>query len=311
MEEAENELFNSYFIRHTDKLAISPKAILELYSQDLIFIHFPGCDKHDPTAEDKESLNPDDYKGDAKSNMKIFTDLKTNGGFVWAKYNYNGTQKDKIGFVPKGSDIRLIKHYQWENIKYPNRKNKVAIIKAIQMQDVIEIEPGKLMNLRVAQPRLRTLSHWKASKNKLYYILHKKPLKIDFSNLSTPEQEVVCQEFLRHQKLFPNIPQLNYLLLPPGRTMEDIDIFGLSTENKKILAQVTYLEKSETKEFKNKVENLEKYSSLNDNFLLFFCRCPELHKDGNILFISISMVENWLKQPGQEYYLKFLYSLSL
>lgn len=313
MEEAEGELFYSYFIRHTEKLAISPKAILELYSQDLIFIHFPDCKRDDLTAEDNESLNPSDYKdGDAKSNMKIFTDLITHGGFVWAKYNYYGIHNDKIGFVPPGSDIRLIKSYNWENEKYPSRKNKVAVIKAIQLKDVKEIEPGKLMNLRVAQPRLRTLSHWKASKNKLYYLHHKKPFKSDFSNLSIPEQEVVCQEFLRNQKLFPNIPQLNYLLLPPGRTMEDIDIYGLSNENKKIFAQVTYLEKSETKEFKNKVENLKKYSSsLNDNFLLFFCRCPELHKDGNILFIPISVVENWLKQPGQEYYLKFLYSLSL
>ncbi len=94
--------------------------------------------------------------------------------------------------------------------------------------------------------------------------------------------------------------------------MKDIDIYGLSNENKKIFAQFTYLEKSENKKFKNKVENLEKYSSSsNDNHLLFFCICSELHKAGNILYIPISEVENWLKQSGQEYYLKLVYSQSL
>ncbi len=311
MEETEGELFNSYFIRHTEKLAISPEAILELYSQNLIFIHYPDCKRNDPTAQDKESLNPEDYEGStAKSNIKIFKELSTNGGIIWAEYY--GENNIKIGIVPPNSEIKLIKRYQWENEEYPIRKNKVAVIKAIQLRDVKEIEPSKLMNLRVAQPRQRTLGHWRAIKNKLYCIHHNKPLESNFSSLITDEQEIVCQEFLRYQKLFPNIPQLDYLLLPPGRTMKDIDIYGLSNENKKIFAQVTYLEKSENKQFKNKIENLEKYSSsLNDNHLLFFCICSELQKAGDILYIPISEVENWLKQSGQEYYQKLVYSQSL
>ncbi|OGM12040.1 hypothetical protein A2Z22_01905 [Candidatus Woesebacteria bacterium RBG_16_34_12] len=311
MEEVKGELFNSYFIRHTEKLGISPEAILELYSKNLIFIHYPDCKKTDPKTEDKESLNPDDYKDPiAKSNIKRFKDLSINGGIVWAEYY--GENNIKIGIVPPNSEIKLIKCYKWKNEKYPNRKNKVAVIKAIQIRDVKEIEPGKLMNLRVAQPRQRTFGRWWAIKNKLYCIHYKKQLESNFSNLSSDEQEVVCQEFLRNQKLFPNIPQLNYLLLPPGRTMKDIDIYGLSNENKKIFAQVTYLEKPETKDFKNKVANLKRYSSSsNDNYLLFFSRCPELLKHGNILYIPINVVENWLKQPGQEYYLKLVYSQSL
>ncbi|MCZ7402581.1 MAG: hypothetical protein O8C61_10205 [Candidatus Methanoperedens sp.] len=304
MEEAES-LIQSYFIRHTKKLAISPMAILELCSQDLIFIHFPDCKKDDPTAKDNESLESKDYKiPNAKSNMKIFNDLCEKGGIVWAEYD--GENKIKIGFVPPGSKIKLNKSYFWEN---EERKNKVAVIKTIQLHNVIKIEPKELMSLGVARPIQRTLGHWKKIKNKLHCIYNNKPLDSDFSSLIPEEQEVVCQEFLRYQKLFPDIPKLNYLLLPPGRTMKDIDIYGLSNENKKIFAQVTYLEKSETKKFKNKVAKLKKYlSTSNDNYLLFFCKCPELHKDGNILFIPISVVENWLKQPGQEYYLKTVYS---
>lgn len=157
------------------------------------------------------------------------------------------------------------------------------------------------MSLEVSRPRQGTLRRWHSVGNKLESIYYKKHLEKDFSNLIPAEQEMACLEFLRNQKSFPNIPQLRYLLLPPGRTMESVDIYGLSNDNRKIFAQVTYLGESKGTELENKKEKLRNLSnSSKDQYLLFFYDRPNIDKDGDILCIPITDVEKWLNQPEQK-----------
>lgn len=248
------------------------------------------------------SLNPDDYKvqKSAPSNINILKELSERGGIVWAEY-YTEKKFIKIGIVPQNSEIELEKKYRWENEKYPKRKGKQAVLKVIQLQNVKEIERGKLMSLIVSRPRQGTLKRWTAIGNKLKSIYYEKPLKKDFSSLTPAEQEIACLEFLRNQKLFSDIPQLRYLLLPLGRTMENVDIYGLSNDNKKIFAQVTYYGESKGTELENKKEKLRNLSNFsNDQYLLFFYKCSKIYKDRDILFIPITEVEKWLNQPEQK-----------
>lgn len=303
LEKDESELINTYFIRHTDILAISPEAVSELYSQDKIFIHYPDC-IDDPEKPDNESLNPNDYyvqKKSAPPNINKLNELSYEGGVVWAEY-YIEQKFIKIGVVLPKTEPKLEKKYRWENEKlYPNSKGKQAVLKVIQMQNVKEIERSELMSLLVSRPRQGTLRGWHAIGDKLKSIYYKKPLKKDFSSLTPPEQEIACLEFLRNQKLFSDIPQLRYLLLPPGRTMESVDIYGLSNDNKKIFAQVTYLGESKDTELETKKEKLRNLSNLsNDQYLIFFYNSPTIYKDEDIICIPITEVERWLNQPEQK-----------
>lgn len=305
LEKDEPKLTNTYFIRHTEKLGISDVAVSELYSQDKIFIHFPDCKPDDPETPDKESLNPVDYKlpqSAAPSNIKILNELGNKGGIVWAEY-YTEKEFIIIGEAAP-QEPKVEGKFFWDPKKYPARKGKPAVLKVIQLQNVKKIKRGKFMSLEVSRPRQGTLRHWHAVGNKLESIYYEKHFEKDFSNLIPAEQEMACLEFLRNQKSFPKIPQLRYLLLPPGRTMENVDIYGLSNDNKKIFAQVTYLEESETTKFKHKVDKLKNYN-YNHSYLLMFCNrnrldCPDVDKKDNILYIQLNIVEKWLKQPGQK-----------
>ncbi len=307
----EKDETNTYFIRHTDSLAISDEAVSELYSQDKIFIHYPDCNIDDTEKSDNESLNPADYKlpKSAPSNIKVLNELSERGGIVWAEY-YTEKKFIYIGeVVPQKPELE--RKFCWDPKKYPARIGKPAVLKVIQLQNVKKIKRGKFMSLEVSRPRQGTLRRWHSVGNKLESIYYKKHLEKDFSNLIPAEQEMACLEFLRSQKSFQNIPQLRYLLLPPGRTMENVDIYGLSNDNKKIFAQVTYLRESENTKFKYKVDKLKNYN-YDDSYLLMFCNhnrfyCPDIDKKDNILYIQLNIVEKWLKLPEQKGFADILF----
>jgi hypothetical protein len=50
----------------------------------------------------------------------------------------------------------------------------------------------------------------------------------------------MCSEYLRHAH--GALPILVHLLLPVGRTMKDVDIYGIASDGRKVHAKVTYLE---------------------------------------------------------------------
>jgi hypothetical protein len=61
------------------------------------------------------------------------------------------------------------------------------------------------------------------------------------SDLSPSQQEILCSEFLRMPEVESRgLPRLVHLLLPPGKTMRDIDIVGTAADGKRLLAQVTF-----------------------------------------------------------------------
>lgn len=90
-------------------------------------------------------------------------------------------------------------------------------------------------------------------------------------NLSTEQQEAACAEFLRHHD--GDHPRLEYLLLPAGRTLKDVDTYGLDPAGEEVFAQVTYREPS-GKEFREKLGKLKEYAGDGAGAkLVYFCSC--------------------------------------
>lgn len=273
------ETFQAFFVRHTNRHAVGPDTIDRLFHEDRIAVHFPGSG-----AEDSRSVDPADYtkKNDRKVIGRL-AELAANGGYVWAQYH---TQRDcKIGFVEPGEPDLI--ESTWENPRYAKHQGRKAILKTLRMGRVKLVRPGQLMSLRVARPRQGTISRWPSGKKRLRAAVEGEPLPPAWSNLSAREQETVCAEFLRvHDE--SALPRLKFLLLPPGGTMQAIDVYGLAEDGKKLYAQVTFQGPN-----RKKVKALREHAG-EDVHLVFFCKCSELEREDGITFVPWSLVEAWL-----------------
>jgi hypothetical protein len=108
--------------------------------------------------------------------------------------------------------------------------------------------------------------------------------------LLPPEQEIMCSEYMRLPEAAEcGLPQLAYLLARPGETMKDIDILGISTNGRPILAQVAYVSHGSGK-FNEKLAKLRAYQERDQAQLVFFCNCPERTKDGGVIVMPLQKV---------------------
>jgi len=287
----------SYFIRHTEKILVPHEEINKLWDENRIAIHFPGKGE-----KDLESIEIKDYESDraAKIAIKHFNELKCNGGYIWAEYHTQSIIK--IGKIKPGS----FKYWYtiWsKKCNNPERKEgDIAILKTLQMENVKKKEPYEAMSLRAAKPRQGTIREWKNIENKLECLVEGKPIAESWNSLSPEQLETVCTEYLRKPDL-ESCPKLEHLLLPIGRTLEDVDIYGYSTDARKIFAQVTHY-KIDHPKCKQKIEKFKHYR--NKNICnVFFCDCNNVKKEDDILFIPTTKVFEWLKR--NEMYLETLF----
>ncbi len=113
-----------------------------------------------------------------------------------------------------------------------------------------------------------------------------------WDNLSTEQQEATCAEFLRLQRKIEELPRLRYLLLSVGRTLEDVDVYGLAEDDREIFAQVTFLSRDH-KLAQEKIERLEVYGS-DDTHLVFFGAESSPRQEKGVVFVSIDEVWGWI-----------------
>lgn len=277
----------SYFIRHTKGMAVVEDAIDYLWKQDKIAIHFPFEDETKKHVEDSTSVDEKDYKKtNAKRAISTFSELNTSGGYIWAEYR--NRKYAKVGkIVPESFEIYVTK---WLPGRFTyERKAKLKTLQ-IDRKSVKVISPSKAMSLRAARPRQGTIRRWPSVKDRLKCLVEEMPIAKSWDSLFPSEQETVCCEYLRHPDV-TECPTLKRLLLPVGRTLEDVDIFGYAVDGKNLFAQVTYYKKARAKK---KIRDLKKYDNLRSH-LVFFCDCEEIEFEDNILFIPIERVERLLK----------------
>lgn len=283
----------TYYIRHTEKLDIDNNTRVRLWENRKIAIHFPQYKdgKIDKNKKDNDSLDPNDYHPKYKGDIRNLRELAKDGGYVCAQYFI--PDKDDyeclVGYINPNSKIEFIKG-TWGDLK--GCSGKTAILKALSLQKVRVIKPSEQTSLLIDRPQQGTIKRWHRAGEKVENLVKGiKKSNSGLEDLSTAQQETLCSEFMRLPEItFPGLPILSHLLLPIGRNMKDVDIYGISTDGKEIFAQVTYSNLEEPKA-KDKCKKLSKYSDEGKNHLVFFCDTKESKKDEyGILIFPIQQV---------------------
>ena len=227
------------FIRH--KLGSTPKILRDLWDSKLIAIHY----------EDIRSINPEDYKEKRASDaLKRLLGYCEMGAIVGATYDKIEPKRMLVGVIEKGSKV------EWTD-KYGDQ----YIYKIVQLTRTKIVSYLDYPLLSAIRPRQITLSRWPSAAKQLRAILFEEKISFEVRSLAPSQLEVICYEFL----CVTNV--LRALLLPIGRSLPDIDIYGINHLNECIIAQVT--QSSNPKEIQRKKKILEEYQSL-DTQLYFF-----------------------------------------
>jgi hypothetical protein len=133
-------------------------------------------------------------------------------------------------------------------------------------------------------PAQGTISRWKVGE-RLARFVQGQPPKHEWANLSTSQHEAVCAEYLREKhEDRPELPRLSRLLLPAGRTLQDVDLHGLADDEREVFAQVTYHPRGSAP-VEKKREALKPYGERGAH-LVFFCRGTRPSPDDGVHFVS-------------------------
>lgn len=212
----------------------------------------------------------------------------------------------KVGRVESGTCVEFLRTTWTEtaNPRYKHRVGSEAMLKTLQLTNVTDVAPNEAMSLRAATP-IGAAVHWNACGSRLAALVKGEPAERIWRNLSPDVQEAACAEFLRyHQNR--RYPKLKFLLMPVGRTLKDVDIYGMDGTGTEIFAQVTFHMKNQL-EARRKQEKLRPYQGTGSRLLLF-CRFLEdegeplpdsLHEpveEDNVLFVPVEEVLAWIRE---------------
>lgn len=267
---------STYFIRHSSALDVDASTLDALWAEDRIAIHYPHNAISAFEDGDSRSLNPADYAGHAKSALQRLHELARNGGYVFA--TYRGKPGGKVGYVTPGSSVELF----WGTWGSKNNyKDRDAILKALQLTQVRNLAAEEAISLTAVQPRQGTFCRWKKVDQRVVALTKGVPAT-GLGSLTPDLQEVMCMEYLRTADARKRgLPVLRHTLMPVGRTMKDIDIFGITESGKILSAQVTYKALDPTGP---KLRKLDPYR-WQGNETIYFCQCEYPHEiNGHIIF---------------------------
>jgi hypothetical protein len=259
-------------------LDISVETRQSLWDEKIIAIHFP-CDKDDQLPEtDNCSLNPSDYFSNGQNALQVFQEMAEYGGYVFAEY-LNGCVVGKI--EPK-SNFFLFTGLWGDN-------QRQAILKALKLTQCTVVSPEKIIGTYARRPRQGTIRRWPKAAKAIEMLVKGEVGDCLWENLDFSRQETLCAEFLRLPEAAAlELPMLKFLLLPVGRTLKAIDIYGLSGTGKKIFAQVTNHSYSNA-EIKPKIEALKKYSEAKTELILF-CEVENYLREDGIHVVPLKIV---------------------
>ncbi len=286
----------THFIRHTSELLVREEDIHRLWNENRIAVHYP------PKGEIEYSLNLNDHKRGDANVVGRFLELAAAGGYVWAE-SYIHPRAAMIGIVrPKTrverfeaewlrTDSRVLKS------RFSARAGREALLKSLQLKQSRVVRRDDYRALLAGRPRQGTLAVWHNAGNRLRWLLEGERHNMVWKDLTPALQEAACAEFLREDHGISEVPVMKRLLLPVGRTLEKIDIYGQSENGGEILAQVTYYRK-ETAAATGKAEALRR-SKGEDRTLVFFCRCEGVEIEDDVVFLPVREVSSWAKaQPA-------------
>ena len=173
---------------------------------------------------------------------------------------------------------------------FPKRYGDL-IYKAVQLTNVIEVSYSDHPLLAAIQPRQGTVMRWPSAQQYLAAILGKEAIPRGVDSLAPSQLEVICYEYLRMRGI------LKALLLPIGRGLPDVDIYGIDEKGQDVIAQVTH--SNNPKVVRSKVERLREYRSPGATLIVFG---PERHRvdDSYVGYVGIEEVFDSLSCPDTD-----------
>jgi len=272
----------TYFIRHTEELDIDDTTREMLWETRRIAIHFPVDKSGQLPERDNSSLALADYSGSARKAIRILTELAREGGYVCAEYYPR--KECLLGYVAPDSQIELV-YGKWG--KRQGLTDREAALKSIVLGKAKPFRRADLAIL-VGRPRQGTISRWPSARNLIENLVEGRRINPSLELLSPDQQEILCSEFLRSAAAEAlGLARLAHLVLPVGRTMRDIDIFGISDRGMRIFAQVTY---RSTKQSGAKLKALLDYADIGRSELILFCDCSHVEEKEGVRIIPLRYV---------------------
>ena len=281
----------TYFIRHTWECSVDEKTRERMWNSHRVFIHFPWDSQrkqrgYNNRRTDSTSANPNDYDGSDKRAIKALRALADNGGYVAAHFSEH--EEWMLGFAPP-QKIKLVRGVRRSDYPHPAPKshNGVEIIKTVRLRKTRLISPHDYAALQAAQPRQGTIMRWPSVGDLVESIVRRQKRQVTFDRLGANDQEILCGEFLRLPEARRlGLPRLVSLQCDIGRTMKDLDILGIASDGKRIMAQVTHYSFEASAD---KFEKLKKYQN-GRTYLVLFCDSEKCSKIAGVLIFPIREV---------------------
>lgn len=265
------------FIRHKiferpDEDELRQEIIPSLFSRRLVALRY----------DDIESVDPKDYLHEGKPWRSAQVAINrlhrycNEGVVIGAAY---GTGVMLVGRISPGTKIR------------PEKFRSNVILKTAQLVDVREVSYVHHPILMI-QPPYGALSGWAAGKGVLDAVMHGRPIVRVPGNLHPGQHEVLCYEWMR------SASEIDRLLMPLGRSLPDIDILGVNSMGRKVIAQVTY--QRDPGELERKQEALKRHWQSGMEAFFFLPRGARLEKISEVRQVDLETVLEDLSSAGDE-----------
>jgi len=236
---------------------------------------------------DISSLRPEDYDRAGQHAMRTLLRLAHEGGYVCA--SFHAYHEFMLGYVAPDSEVEIVEGRHADG--------RPAILKTLQLSKVRLVKPLDHAVLHVGRPRQGTIKRWLLARKIVENLVECRKFDLTLSDLLPSQQEILCSEILRWpQAESLGLPRLACLLLPPGRTMPDIDIIGLSTDAKMLLAQVTF---SPIAEIGWKRDALTRHKDPKRVHLVLFCACEQRTTQDGIITFPLQQAFDTFMEPGE------------
>lgn len=225
------------FVRHN----FDEEIVQKLWEEKQIALRF----------RDIPSIYPEDYvRKFAQHAIRRLREYCREGVIVGASYRSYQPTKLRVGTIGPGDPDEMIRPIRLQNYYH----------KVVQLENVEEYSYRDYPILAI-QPTHGTISAWRLAGEHLRAIYTGQPLAWSVRALVPSQLEVLCYEYLRMTG------EIDALLLPIGRSLVDIDIYGIRASGEKTVAQVT--QQSAHSKVNEKCQRLCEYEGAGVNLIFF------------------------------------------
>lgn len=248
------------YIRH--KLDSTREILEDLWTRRLIAVHYA----------DIRSTDPKEYDGPGRTALTNLWQYCESGAVVGASYRSIRPGAMIVGEIISGSRVEL-------------REYGGRIYKTVRLRNAREVSYLDDILLAAIQPRQGTVTGWPSAQKYLEAVLKGRKIPCRVGSLAPCQLEVICYEYLRLKGI------LEALLMPIGRSLRDIDIYGISERGEGVIAQVTHSGQRRT--IRGKLGRLKEYQSADTKLVFFGPESARFH-DADVQYISIESAFDWL-----------------